>query len=196
MSELRSQEQQLGADLEGARTEAQLKEGQLKAARQKAARLEAEVAALQAAQRRAGGGDSEELRARVEERGKHAGGAAPRCWLLRLLAAAAGRAGRLRCCAQPATARRPSPCRHPTSPARLPPARLPAAAAQIERLSQRINEVGDRLFADLSARLGVASIREYEEQALALAAEVRERQAELTTAVSGGARAPAAAGPG
>jgi structural maintenance of chromosome 1 len=48
--------------------------------------------------------------------------------------------------------------------------------AAIQKLQTRINEVKDRIFADFSKTVGVASIREYEEKYLKEHKELDERR--------------------
>ncbi|GBF96626.1 hypothetical protein Rsub_09372 [Raphidocelis subcapitata] len=56
--------------------------------------------------------------------------------------------------------------------------------AQLAKLDARVNEITDRVFAEFSKRVGVASVRQYEESALAEARARREKLTELTTQIS------------
>ena len=62
-------------------------------------------------------------------------------------------------------------------PASIPSPLHPLCRSQA--LKTRINEVADRLFAQFSKRVGVASIREWEEQHAAFEQGVATRRAEL-----------------
>jgi structural maintenance of chromosome 1 len=62
----------------------------------------------------------------------------------------------------------------------------------VEKLTQRINAAADRVFADFSRRVGVASVREWEETRLAELEQQENKKAELETQV-GAPRSPPAA---
>jgi structural maintenance of chromosome 1 len=56
--------------------------------------------------------------------------------------------------------------------------------AAIQKLQTRINEVKDRIFADFSKTVGVASIREYEEKYLKEHKELDERRLNLKNQIA------------
>ncbi|KAG1680337.1 hypothetical protein FOA52_015427 [Chlamydomonas sp. UWO 241] len=55
-----------------------------------------------------------------------------------------------------------------------------ARQAEVEELRARINEVADKAFAPFSKKVGVASVREWEEQHAAFEADVAKRRADLS----------------
>ncbi|GLC53760.1 hypothetical protein PLESTB_000784200 [Pleodorina starrii] len=59
-------------------------------------------------------------------------------------------------------------------------ARMDARAKKIQRLTDKINGITDRIMADFSSRAGVSSIREWEERHASFEASVQERRRELT----------------
>ncbi|EFJ43425.1 structural maintenance of chromosomes protein 1 [Volvox carteri f. nagariensis] len=58
--------------------------------------------------------------------------------------------------------------------------RMEARAGKIQRLTDAINRVTDRVMADFSRRVGVSSIRDWEERHASFEASVQERRRELT----------------
>ena len=64
--------------------------------------------------------------------------------------------------------------------------RVFAVPLLLQALTSRINEVADRLFAPFSKRVGVASVREWEEQHAAFEQQVAEKRATLQQQARGG----------
>ena len=55
---------------------------------------------------------------------------------------------------------------------------------EVAELESQINEIVDRIYKDFSASVGVANIREYEENQLRAAQEIAERRMALNTQIS------------
>jgi len=56
--------------------------------------------------------------------------------------------------------------------------------AEIRKLERRINEITDRIYRDFSKSVGVANIREYEENRLKAAQNIAEERLNLSSQLS------------